>query len=65
MDDKDFCTSKLEIIISNIVRLDLMIEDVSDASRIKAGQTSELETREFDFKTTIEDIVSEAELVSE
>lgn len=65
IDDKKFCTSKLGSIVSNMDRLDLMIENLLDAGRIRAGQEMNPELHEFDLNPMVKEIISEANLLSE
>ncbi len=65
IDDKDYCTSRLGDVVASMDRLDLMIENLLDAGRIRAGQDINPDLHEFDLNPLLKELFSEANLLSE
>lgn len=57
--DPEFTADKLNKIVSSMDRVDLMIEDLLDAGRMRAGQGIEPELIEFDLDALVSKIISE------
>lgn len=59
MSDTEFITSRLNNIVNSMDRLDLMIEDLLDAGRMKAGAGIEPELVEFDLELLVKEIITQ------
>lgn len=58
----DSSESKIKLILKNMDRLDLMIVELLDASRLEAGESMPLELKLFDFNDIIKQVVDELSL---
>ncbi len=65
LDNREFCETKLEKIVSNMDRLDLMIENLLDAGRMRAGEGLNPELNEFDLTELVKTLISEYSLINE
>lgn len=64
-DDASNCLNKAGKIIVNMDRLDHMIRDLLDASRVRSGQKLALEFNECDLDWIIRDVIDESNFVHE
>lgn len=64
IDNKEYSITCLGRIVSSMERLDLMIENLLDAGRMRAGQGFELVLNEFDLNRMMKEVISEITLVS-
>lgn len=65
LDNKEFCNLRLGNIIKDMDRVDMMIQNLLDAGRFRAGQGILPEFKEFNLTKVVEEIITQAELLSE
>ncbi len=59
LDKNDFIFDKLKLIISNIDRIDHMVGDLLDASRLRAGENIPVKFMACDFDTILREVATE------
>lgn len=64
-ENRENCINKAELTLKSIERIDMMISDLLDASRIKAGEKTILEFKECDLDWIVREIANESNIAIE